>query len=84
MSEETSAKVSLTDIPVLKSNANYAAWKQAVENQLMITGAIGIVDGSEEEPYVLGCFLYHLGTMDVSTAHSGHFLQHHGLIDTQT
>ena len=50
MSAKTS-KVSLSDIPVLKNNANYAAWRQAVENQLLLAGAIGIIDGSDKEPY---------------------------------
>jgi hypothetical protein len=51
MSEETTTKVSLSDIPVLKNNATYAKWKKAVEHQLMIFGGSGIIDGTEEEPY---------------------------------
>jgi hypothetical protein len=51
MSEETYTKTSLSDIPMLKSNANYAIWKQAVENQLLLASALGIVDGSEKEPF---------------------------------
>jgi hypothetical protein len=50
MSDKTS-KVSLSDIPVLKNNANYTAWRQAVEAQLLLAGAIGIIDGSDKEPY---------------------------------
>ena len=35
----------------MRNNANFAAWKQAVENQLLLAGCIGIVDGSDDEPY---------------------------------
>ena len=36
---------------MLRNNANYAAWRQAVQNQLLLAGAHGIIDGSEKEPY---------------------------------
>jgi hypothetical protein len=34
----------------LRNNANFAAWKQAVGNQLLLAACIGIVDGSDMEP----------------------------------
>src|SRR4051812_7577426 len=43
--------ISLSAIPKLRNNANFAAWKQAVENQLLLAGCIGIVDGSDMEPF---------------------------------
>src|SRR3954451_22217264 len=43
--------ISLSAIPKLRNNANSAAWKQAVENQLLLAGCIGIVDGSDMEPF---------------------------------
>jgi hypothetical protein len=43
--------ISLSAIPKLRNNANFAAWKQAVENQLLLAGCIGIVDGIDMEPF---------------------------------
>jgi hypothetical protein len=37
--------------PKLRNNANFAAWKQAVEYQFVLAGCIGIVDGSDMEPF---------------------------------
>jgi hypothetical protein len=42
--------VSFSAIPKLRNNANFAAWKQAVENQLLFAGYIGIVHGNDVEP----------------------------------
>jgi hypothetical protein len=43
--------ISLSAIPKLRNNANFAAWKRAVENQLLLAGCIGTVDGSDMEPF---------------------------------
>jgi hypothetical protein len=43
--------ISLSAIPKLRNNANSAAWKQAVENQLLLAGCIQIVNGSDMEPF---------------------------------
>ena len=51
MPEDNNAHMSLSTIPKLKNNANFAAWKQAVENQLLLAGCIGIVEGFDVEPY---------------------------------
>jgi hypothetical protein len=41
--------ISLSAIPKLRNRANFAARKQAVENQLLLAGCIGIIDGSDME-----------------------------------
>jgi hypothetical protein len=48
---DNKSTISLSAIPKLRNNANFAAWKQAVENQLLLAGCIGIVDGSDIEPF---------------------------------
>jgi hypothetical protein len=43
--------ISLSAISQLRNNANFAAWKQAVEDQLLLAVCIGIIDGSDMEPF---------------------------------
>ncbi|KAK4685970.1 putative transposase, partial [Tremellales sp. Uapishka_1] len=51
MDTDTSNPSSIYSIPKLRNNLNYATWFNTVENALLVAGCMGILDGTDVEPY---------------------------------
>ena len=51
MSLGSDRTLGLESVPVLSSIANYHKWKLAIENYLLINGCLGIIEGTDIEPF---------------------------------
>jgi hypothetical protein len=51
MTAKVDSSLRLDSVPMLEDVSNYHKWKLAIEDYLLVNGCLGIIEGTDIEPY---------------------------------